>query len=370
MGNFENIQKMKISALLIAAVAASPMGKPNASPGSPTAIQADSDTPVSGKPPKPDSGKPPKSGKPPRSGKPDSGKPPKTGKPHSGKPGSGKPPKPQSGHFDKEMEKEYDEFNKMWGMAKGKGGNTNAMNVNFAPVNTNMQNFININTEVETDVDVNSSKNGKDGKEGHSKPQSGKGNGRPESGSEHGRPGKPNYEKPEFDGQWKEAMMEKVYEKMTEFYPYLPVMKDIVEAITGMDCEEIKAKIEKLLFDGERFEVILMKIETGMITKTEIQWWMRSKSADIYQKMIEECPWMTMTEEEREEAEEEFKKWMKEQFGIDCERIKEGIKQYLQAAFDLKVDEIMEKIQEISDNVDKLGPQPIPDMGFDFDFDM
>lgn len=320
---------MKISALLIAAVAASPMGKPHGSSGSP------------GSPDSPDS---------PYTDSPVSGK------PHSGKPGSGKPSKPQSGHFDKEMDKEYDEFNKMWGMAKGKGGNTNAMNVNFAPVNTNMQNFIDINTEVETEINVNSSKNGK---QGH-----------PQSGSGHGRPEKPNYEKPEFDGHWKEAMMEKVYEKMTEFYPYLPVMKDIVEAITGMDCEEIKAKIEEFLFDGERFEVILMKIEAGMITKTEIQWWMRSKYAEIYQKLIEECPWMTMTEEERQEAEEEFKKWMKEQFGIDCERIKEGIKQYLQAAFDLKVEEIMEKIQEISDNIDNLGPQPIPDMGFDFDFDM
>ena len=43
----------------------------------------------------------------------------------------------------------------------------NIMNVNFAPINTNQQNWVNINTEVETDVNVNTGgkKKGKDGKE-------------------------------------------------------------------------------------------------------------------------------------------------------------------------------------------------------------
>ena len=35
------------------------------------------------------------------------------------------------------------------------GNENNILNVNFAPINTNQQNWININTEIETDVNVN-----------------------------------------------------------------------------------------------------------------------------------------------------------------------------------------------------------------------
>merc|ERR1712002_939899 len=71
----------------------------------------------------------------------------------SGKPMSGKPNdmRPMTGHYD------------------GHGGkaHNNIMNVNFAPINTNQQNWVNINTEVETDVNVNTGgkKKGKDGRE-------------------------------------------------------------------------------------------------------------------------------------------------------------------------------------------------------------
>ena len=38
------------------------------------------------------------------------------------------------------------------------GDNNNMLNVNFAPINSNLQNFININTEVETEIKNSKSK--------------------------------------------------------------------------------------------------------------------------------------------------------------------------------------------------------------------
>merc|ERR1711887_60618 len=92
-------------------------------------------------------------------------------KPHSG---HAKSPKPHHGndmkspHFEHEMEEEWREFAEMMHC----GADNNIMNVNFAPVNQNQQNWVNINTEVETDVNVNSGygkKDGKDGKDGKGK---------------------------------------------------------------------------------------------------------------------------------------------------------------------------------------------------------
>ena len=42
------------------------------------------------------------------------------------------------------MKEEYNEFQ---ALLSRKGGDTNMMNVNFAPINTNEQNFIDIKTE-------------------------------------------------------------------------------------------------------------------------------------------------------------------------------------------------------------------------------
>merc|ERR1711937_851841 len=120
--------KMKLSAILIAAVSASP-------------VAHDKDSSVA------------KSGKP-MSGKPDM-------KPMSGHHDY----KDQDGHgMDHDMEEEWKEFQDI--MRHG-GADNNIMNVNFAPINTNQQNWVNINTEVETDVNVNTGgkKHGKDGKE-------------------------------------------------------------------------------------------------------------------------------------------------------------------------------------------------------------
>lgn len=173
---------MKLSAALIAIATASPMGNMGgrgsgrgSARGSPGRDGPKLTTPDSGSP----------------------GKSPKTGKfaTHSGKP-SKYSPKPHSGHFDMEMKEEYKEFADMM---YGKGGNVNSLNINFAPVNTNMQNFIDINTEIETDINVNS--NGKGGKEGNYRPKTG----RPHSG-EYDRPRPHSGEHHESSG-WKENLM-------------------------------------------------------------------------------------------------------------------------------------------------------------------
>merc|ERR1712212_911911 len=110
--------KMKLSAILIAAVSASP-------------VAHDKDSSVA-----------------------------KSGKPMSGKPDM----RPMTGHHDykdqdghdmeHDMEEEWKEFQDL--MRHGKADN-NIMNVNFAPINTNQQNCVNVNT--------GGKKHGKDGKE-------------------------------------------------------------------------------------------------------------------------------------------------------------------------------------------------------------
>merc|ERR1712086_915165 len=62
-----------------------------------------------------------------------------------------------------DMKEEYGEYKDMMAGVNQQ----NMMNVNFAPINNNAQNWVNINTQVGTDVDVNvnspsSSKDGKD----------------------------------------------------------------------------------------------------------------------------------------------------------------------------------------------------------------
>merc|ERR1711942_537356 len=186
--------KMKLSAILIAAVSASP-------------VAHDKDSSVA------------KSGKP-MSGKPDM-------KPMSGHHDY----KDQDGHdMDHDMEEEWKEFQDL--MRHGKADN-NIMNVNFAPINTNQQNWVNINTEVETDVNVNTSgkKHGKDSKE-------------MEDWEEEFDEG---YGKDKFD--------------MEMMKPYLPVIKAMIEEMTGMDCEELIAMMEEKLFDGHKVAEVMWAIK-------------------------------------------------------------------------------------------------------------
>merc|ERR1712226_1358231 len=252
--------KMKLSAILIAAVSASP-------------VAHDKDSSVA-----------------------------KSGKPMSGKPMSGKPDmRPMTGHHDykdqdghymeHDMEEEWKEFQDL--MRHGKADN-NIMNVNFAPINTNQQNWVNINTEVETDVNVNSGgkKHGKDGKEMEDW----------EAEFDEG------YGKDEFDMEMMKA--------------YLPVIKAMIEEMTGMDCEELIAMIEEKVFDGHKVAEVMWAIKNGHITKEDMQMWAMEK--------WEECEFAQMSEEEKME-------WMTEflgRFGIDCEKVQAGIEEMIGMKFE------------------------------------
>merc|ERR1712226_127656 len=252
--------KMKLSAILIAAVSASP-------------VAHDKDSSVA-----------------------------KSGKPMSGKPMSGKPDmRPMTGHHDykdqdghdmeHDMEEEWKEFQDL--MRHGKADN-NIMNVNFAPINTNQQNWVNINTEVETDVNVNSvgKKHGKDGKEMEDW----------EAEFDEG------YGKDEFD--------------MEMMKPYLPVIKAMIEEMTGMDCEELIAMIEEKVFDGHKVAEVMWAIKNGHITKEDMQMWAMEK--------WEECEFAQMSEEQKME-------WMTEflgRFGIDCEKVQAGIEEMIGMKFE------------------------------------
>merc|ERR1712136_464524 len=218
--------KMKLSAILIAAVSASP-------------VAHDKDSSVA------------KSGKP-MSGKPDM-------KPMSGHHDY----KDQDGHdIDHDMEEEWKEFQDL--MRHGKADN-NIMNVNFAPINTNQQNWVNINTEVETDVNVNigGKKHGKDGKE-------------MEDWEEEFDEG---YGKDKFDMEMVKEKMKKMVKgkvmkimkyKLEMMKPYPPVIKALIEEMTGMDCEELIAMIEEKLFDGHKVAEVMWAIKNGHITKEDM----------------------------------------------------------------------------------------------------
>merc|ERR1712134_101740 len=236
--------KMKLSAILIAAVSASP-------------VAHDKDSSVA------------KSGKP-MSGKPDM-------KPMSGHHDY----KDQDGHdMDHDMEEEWKEFQDL--MRHGKADN-NIMNVNFAPINTNQQNWVNINTEVETDVNVNT------------------------GGKKHGKEGK---------------VMKMMKYKLEMMKPYLPVIKAMIEEITGMDCEELIAMMEEKLFDGHKVAEVMWAIKNGHITKEDMQMWAMEK--------WEECEFAQMSEEEKME-------WMSEflgRFGIDCEKVQAGIEEMIGMKFE------------------------------------
>merc|ERR1712088_464938 len=224
--------KMKLSAILIAAVSASP-------------VAHDKDSSVA-----------------------------KSGKPMSGKPDM----RPMSGHHDykdqdghdmeHDMEEEWKEFQDL--MRHGKADN-NIMNVNFAPINTNQQNWVNINTEVETDVNVNSGgkKHGKDGKEMEDW----------EAEFDEG------YGKDEFDMEMmKEKMMKMVKGKVMN------------EEMTGVDCEELIAMIEEKVFDGHKVAEVMWAIKNGHITNEDMKMWAMEKWEECeFAQMSEEekMEWMT-----------------------------------------------------------------------------
>merc|ERR550519_2028375 len=195
---------MKLSAILIAAVSASPV-----------AHDKDSAVAMSGKPMSGHHG-------------------------HHDRPMSGHHDRPMSGHkddhdFEHDMDEEWKETRDM--MRHGSADN-NIMNVNFAPINTNQQNWVNINTEVETDVNVNTmgKKHGKDGKEMEDMEH--------EYDEGYGKDEEKDME------MMKEKIMKMMKYKLEMLKPYIPMMKIMFEKMTGMDCEEFMRMIEEQIFDG------------------------------------------------------------------------------------------------------------------------
>jgi len=189
-----------------------------------------------------------------------------------------------------DMEEEWKEFQDL--MQRGKGADNNIMNVNFAPINTNQQNWVNINTEVETDVNVNTGGSkkhgGKDGRDGEDEMEEWEG--------EYDE----GYGKDKFDMEMmKEKMMKMIKGKVMKMMkyklemmkPYLPVIKAMIEEMTGMDCEELIAMIEEKVFDGHKIAEVMYAIKNGHITKEDMKMWAIEK--------WEECDFAQMSEEEK-----------------------------------------------------------------------
>merc|ERR1712136_266416 len=139
------------------------------------------------------------------------------------------------------------------------------------------------------------------------------------------------YGKDKFDMEaMKEKMMKMVKGKVMKMMkyklemikPYLPVIKAMIEEMTGMDCEELIAMIEEKVFDGHKIAEVMYAIKNGHITKEDMKMWAMEK--------WEECEFAQMSEEEKME-------WMTEflgRFGIDCEKVQAGIEEMIGMKFE------------------------------------
>merc|ERR1712131_378318 len=139
------------------------------------------------------------------------------------------------------------------------------------------------------------------------------------------------YGKDKFDMEMmKEKMMKMVKGKVMKMMkyklemmkPYLPVIKAMIEEMTGMDCEELIAMIEEKVFDGHKVAEVMWAIKNGHITKED----MKMRAMEKW----EECEFAQMSEEEKME-------WMTEflgRFGIDCEKVQAGIEEMIGMKFE------------------------------------
>merc|ERR1711993_78247 len=131
--------------------------------------------------------------------------------------------------------------------------------------------------------------------------------------------------------------------KLEMMKPYLPVIKAMIEEMTGMDCEELIAMIEEKVFDGHKVAEVMWAIKNGHITKEDMQMWAMEK--------WEEREFAQMSEEEKME-------WMTEflgRFGIDCEKVQAGIKKMIEDHMadhsgdmdDIDVDDIVDDVMDV-----------------------
>merc|ERR1712136_260388 len=68
----------------------------------------------------------------------------------------------------------------------------------------------------------------------------------------------------------KGKVMKMMKYKLEMMKPYLPVIKALIEEMTGMDCEELIAMIEEKLFDGHKVAEVMWAIKNGHITKEDM----------------------------------------------------------------------------------------------------
>ena len=125
--------------------------------------------------------------------------------------------------------------------------------------------------------------------------------------------------------------------KLEMIKPYLPVIKAMIEEMTGMDCEELIAMIEEKVFDGHKIAEVMYAIKNGHITKEDMKMWAMEK--------WEECEFAQMSDEEKmvngqikkNISEFNFQEWMSEflgRFGIDCEKVQAGIEEMIGMKFE------------------------------------
>lgn len=120
----------------------------------------------------------------------------------------------------------------------------------------------------------------------------------------------------------KGKVMKMMKYKLEMMKPYLPVIKAMIQEMTGMDCEELIAMIEEKFFEGHKIAEVMSAIKNGYITKEDMKMWAMEK--------WEECEFAQMSEEEKME-------WMTEflgRFGIDCEKIQAGIEEMIGMKFE------------------------------------
>jgi len=278
-----------------------------------------------------------------------------SGSPRSGSPKSGHgydkySGKPKTGHgYDKRpnhdaMKEEYGEFKDMMAGVNQQ----NMMNVNFAPINNNNQNFVNVNTQVGMDVDINSN-----GKKNWEKDWE-------KDWDKHDKDEHYDDEKHEIDWEsdkmvWLkkqfmayfkgeiEAKVElwkwQMHEKMA---PYYPLMAELIKNMTGKDCEEWKLYFEETYLDGHKVEDVMMWIKEGHISKYELMEWAKAICDGITEYKE------NLTEEEMEEMYQEKLAFLA-MFGIEPEKVKAGLEEWM----GMSVEELMTRIAEA-----ELVPEP------------
>lgn len=273
---------------------------------------------------------------------------------------------PKTGHgYDKKpnhdaMKEEYGEFKDMMAGVNQQ----NMMNVNFAPINNNNQNFVNVNTQFGMDVDVNSSaKGGWDKKDWdkkdwdkedwekdwekdwdkHDKDE------HHEEGDKHEidwSSDKMMWLKEQFMAYFKgeieakvEAWKWEMHEKMA---PYYPLMTELIKNMTGKDCEEWKLYFEETYMDGHKVEDVMMWIKEGHISKYELMEWAKAICDGITEYKE------NMTEEEMEAMYQEKLAFLA-MFGIEPEKVKAGLEEWM----GMSIEELMTRIAEA-----ELVPEP------------